>query len=46
MPRPRRRGSPELARHEGIILDQLFNTGARPGDAEDAPKRARQEVYA
>jgi sulfonate transport system ATP-binding protein len=46
MPRPRRRGSPELARLEGIILDQLFNTGSRPGDAEDAPERARQEVYA
>ncbi|WP_020184598.1 ATP-binding cassette domain-containing protein [Methylopila sp. 73B] len=46
LPRPRRRGSPELARLEGIILDQLFNTGARAGDAKDAPVRARQEVYA
>lgn len=44
--RPRRRGSPELARLEGIILDQLFNAGARSGDAEAAPERARQEVYA
>ncbi|MET0314999.1 MAG: ATP-binding cassette domain-containing protein [Hansschlegelia sp.] len=36
LPRPRRRGSPEIARLEGAILDQLFGNGA----SEDAPKES------
>ncbi|GBD49000.1 ATP-binding cassette domain-containing protein [Methylopila sp. Yamaguchi] len=44
LPRPRRRGSPELARLEGIILDQLFRTGDRV--AAEAPADALQEAYA
>ncbi|MFD1701937.1 ATP-binding cassette domain-containing protein [Methylopila henanensis] len=44
LPRPRRRGSPELARLEGIILDQLFKTGDRV--AAEASGDALQEAYA
>lgn len=42
LPRPRRRGSPELARLEGTVLDTLF-ARAPASDQGEAP---RQEAYA
>lgn len=40
LPRPRRRGSPDIAKLEGIILDQLFSNGPRASDD------VRAEAYA
>jgi sulfonate transport system ATP-binding protein len=39
LPRPRRRGSAEIARLEGAILDTLFGRAGREADAGDEPVR-------